>query len=157
MLITPPAITKTDKTPSNNIIQAESIQKPIEIVNNNQEQLNPIMPTKVIRLKKQYRDFMKLIKANKFVTAIQSARIIGVDQRTISEWLETPKALKLMNETSDKYIKDIEQNKDWKAKAYLLDKIEGTTKDKEAAINLTNLIQVNTIENKKDITGDSTL
>jgi len=157
MLVTPPAVTKTDETPKTTLEATQNLEKPNEIVNNNQEELNPIVPTKVIRLKKQYRDFMKLIKANKFVTAIQSARIIGVDQRTISNWLETPKALKLMNDTSDKYIKDIEQAKDWKAKAYLLDKIEGTTKDKEATVNLTNLIQVNTIENKKDNTGDSTL
>ena len=97
-----------------------------------------------IRLKAQYRAFIKLIKAKKYTSAILSSRILGVNKNTITLWLNTPLVRKALEEKYSQYISDIEASKDWKSKAYLIDKLEDKDAIKDNTINLTNLIQVNT-------------
>lgn len=109
--------------------------------------LNPITNTEdkeiIIRKKAQYRAFMKLIKARKYTSAILSSRVLGVDRSTIQSWLQTRKVQELLANTYDSYINDIEKAKDWKAKAYLLDKLEDKDNTKDTPIQLNNLIQIN--------------
>ena len=76
-----------------------------------------------IRDKKKYKTFLKLIKKNKFTTAILAAEICGTTRQTIGKWLETPLAIKVMNSTLDNYISKVEGSKDWKAQAWLVDKL----------------------------------
>lgn len=97
-----------------------------------------------IRRKREYRAFIRLIKANKFTSAVFSARLLGVNQHTIREWLNTPLALRALEETSSQYIKDIEEAKDWKAKAYLLDTLKGNEEEQEKKQDLKQLIVINT-------------
>jgi hypothetical protein len=98
----------------------------------------------IIRKKRQYNAFIKLIKQGKYTTGVLTARILGVDNHTISKWLNTSKVKLLMNNTYNKYINDIEQSKDWKAKAYLIDKLEGIDKEKLHNTDMKQLIVINT-------------
>jgi len=50
-----------------------------------------------------------------------------------------------MNDETTSFISDISKSKQWQAKAYLLDKLEDKDNIKDSAINLTNLIQINTV------------
>ena len=101
-------------------------------------------PPSYIRLKRQYRQFLKLIKANKVTTAVFTARILNVDEHTISSWFKTPTAIKLLEDTSNKYISRIENANDWKAQAYLLDTLKGNKGKEENKIDLQQLIVINT-------------
>ena len=107
----------------------------------------PIQEPKEIQIRKkaQFRSFMKLIKDKKYTSAILTSRILGVDKNTITSWLEHKQVRELMAQTYNSYIDDIAVSKDWKAKAYLLDKLEGQDKTEQQSVNLTNLIQINTV------------
>lgn len=78
-----------------------------------------------VRKKREYRIFIKMIKAGKISKAIATAKMIGVSYNTVREWLKTPAAIRASEDSIDKYIQIIESSKDWKAAAYLLDKITG--------------------------------
>lgn len=94
--------------------------------------------------KKQYRAFVKLVKEGKFTTAMVSAKILGVSRPTIAEWLKTPKVSKAMQYDINNYVGKIQQSKDWKAQAYLLDKLEGNKEEQETKQELKQLIVINT-------------
>jgi len=99
----------------------------------------------IIRNKKAYKRFIKLVKTGKFTTAMLSAKLIGVQRNTIMEWLKTKAVMAVMNEEINTYISKISGSKDWKAQAYLLDKTLGDDdKEKDTTVQLTNLIQINT-------------
>ncbi len=91
---------------------------------------------------------MRLIRANKFITGLYTSKLIGVSRQTVSSWLELPKVKKEMDKAVDKYISKIEESKDWKASAYLLDKAsESTISEKETnSVDLSGLIIVNTTQ-----------
>ncbi|OGK19008.1 hypothetical protein A3D80_03520 [Candidatus Roizmanbacteria bacterium RIFCSPHIGHO2_02_FULL_40_13b] len=98
-----------------------------------------------IRLKREYKAFTSLVKDGKFTTAMISARILGVSRATIAEWLKTPRIQQAMDEEVDNYISKIKEVKDWKASAYLLDKLDND-KGKESGItDLSQLIVINTV------------
>lgn len=104
---------------------------------------SPIKDLVYSKKKKEYRAFLKLIKAGKLTTAVITSKVLGVSRQTISAWLKTTQAHKALNETASNYIKDIEASTDWKAKKYLLDKLEGTEEESKA-IDLKQLIVINT-------------
>ncbi len=135
---------KPIKKPSlTNEMIRNSLQKPAQSADILPAPLNP--PLQNITKKKQYKQFYKLVKAGKFTTAILSAKTIGVTRQTIGEWLDTPIIQKALQEDVDEYVRKIKTSQDWKASAYLLDKV--TDKDTNAASqtpNLKQLIVINT-------------
>lgn len=106
-----------------------------ETVQNDQKTIEPegvmlapgetVRPLAFIRRKREYKIFIKLIKAGKVATAVSTARTLGVAYNTVRDWLKTPKAIQAAQENIDIYVQTIERSKDWKAAAYLLDKITG--------------------------------
>lgn len=93
-----------------------------------------------IKKKIAYNAFLKALKRNNFTTGYMLSKALGVDPQTINLWCRTPKAIKIMQEDIDKYVNKISSAKDWKASAYLLDKITNTgEEDKSHATNLIGL------------------
>jgi hypothetical protein len=130
---------------------AKNIYKTIQKLQENDTELSAVdnatitpKQPKYIKKKKEYRTFIRLIKANKFTTAILTAKTLGVERNTINQWLSTKPCVLAMNETISKYISDIEVSKDWKAKAYLIDKIIPDDKKEENTVDLKQLIVINT-------------
>ena len=145
------AIEENTKTITNKPIEVLEVKENNQNITENKNITNSIVNDNFqgkelqrIVLKKQYKLFLKLIKSNKFTTAMVTAKILGVTRQTIQEWLKTPLALRSMNETINNYISDISVSKDWKAKAYLLDKIEDKQDKQEQQIDLNQLIVINT-------------
>lgn len=111
---------------------------------NNSIQSNETRNLSFIRLKRQYKAFIRIVKEGKFTSAVVSARVLGVSRQTIADWLQTPKVINAMDEEVESYISKIKQAKDWKASAYLLDKLD-YDKGKESNItDLSQLIVINT-------------
>jgi len=125
------------KQPINNQIIKESIKNLKEANQNQDIEVNKNL--QYITNKKAYKTFLRLVRDNKFTTAIVASEITGVTRQTISKWLETPLVRQVMNNTINRYVDKIAQARDWKASAYLIDKLQG----KEG--NTTN-IQVNTLD-----------
>ena len=97
-----------------------------------------------IKKKKEYRAFIKLVKTGKITSAVMVAKALRVNPKTIGEWMNTPKIRAILNSEINSYVSSIASTPDWKAKAYLLDKL---TDNKEAP---STAIQINTIiDNKK--------
>lgn len=119
--------------------------------------MNNDTPEIQIRKKAQYRSFMKLIKEKKYTTAVMTSKILGVERNTLTSWLQTKKVRELMQSTYNGYIDDISTSKDWKAKAYLLDKLEDKDAIKDTAVNINNLIQVNTVAPSQPKQGTVTI
>lgn len=94
--------------------------------------------------KKEYRRFIKLIKEGKYTTAIMTAKILGVTRQTISVWLQTPRAIQAMNEEVNQYVAKIKSSNDWKASAYLLDRITPEDEHETKGIDLHQLIVIKT-------------
>jgi len=122
----------------------ETVQKITQTPLKEDTNINSIVAPNYIRDKRNYRRFIKLIKANKVTTAIYTARILGMNEHTIASWFKTPTALKCLEDTSNTYINNIEQAKDWKAQAYLLDTLKGNKDKEQAKIDLNQLIVINT-------------
>ena len=136
-------ITEVTKTVTN---QLQTNDKSNEITNQDN-----------IHNKRVYKKFLKQIKGKRAINGVILADILGVARQTIYKWLDTPSAMEILQQNINEYTTKIGNSKDWKASAYLLDKLYNN-KDKEAQqINLTNLIQVNTIESNKKDKGDTTL
>ncbi|MFZ6035395.1 MAG: hypothetical protein ACOYUB_04620 [Patescibacteria group bacterium] len=103
----------------------------------NQDELSPKMSNNVqVRKKYQYRQFVRLIRAGKFTTALATAKVIGVDRRTIVAWLKSNKVKLAVGEEIDSLVQKIKGAKDWHSKAYLLDKILEETKEKAPEIEI---------------------
>lgn len=98
----------------------------------------------ITKNKKEYRAFIRLLKANKMTTGVLASQIIGVSRQTISKWLQTPLALKVLSDTLNNRIKVIEKSKDWKAHAYLIDKLVGKQEQEQSTIDLKQMIVINT-------------
>jgi len=139
--ITPP------KPLESTIIEKEvlhSEQNPTEITrleSNNIQQEEKI----IIRDKRAYRAFIRLVKQGKYTSATIAARLTGVSRQTIARWLESKKVQEAMQSEVNQYVSDIKASKQWQAKAYLLDKLEDKDNIKDSTVNLTNLIQINTV------------
>lgn len=134
----------TDKTPVKVKETTQNIQeKSNSIVNQTPPEEKAIQLQRIVK-KKQYRALQKMIREGKYTSAMVSARILGVDKTTILSWLKTPKLLRIMEDEVNNYVGKIQQSKDWKAQAYLLDKLEGTKEDQETKQELKQLIVINT-------------
>ena len=104
----------------------------------NQDKLSPIMDNNVHSVKKkhQFREFIGLIKSGKFTTALATARIIGVDRRTITSWLRSNRAKLALGEEVDSLVQKIKGADDWRSKAYLLDKLLEETENEPPKIQI---------------------
>lgn len=111
------------------------------LVNNparNQDKSSSLMNNNAHMVKKkyQYRQFIRLIKAGKFTTALATAKVLGVDRRTITAWLRSNRVKLAVGEEIDSLVQGVKEAKDWHSKAYLLDKILEETKDKTPEIEI---------------------
>jgi len=156
MRVVPPPIPQPQGIPQispqkpleSTIIEKEAVNSEIKPTENTSPVVvdnPPINKGIIIRKKRQYKAFIKLIKAGKYTSAVISSRILGVDKNTIREWSNTKLALQAMNDETTSFISDISKSKQWQAKAYLLDKLEDKDNIKDSTVNLTNLIQINTV------------
>jgi len=134
---------------------ARSPQKSLENIENTRLITNT-PPPKYIREKWKFIKFKRTVQKQGYTSARLMAKSLGVGKDTILAWTNLPVIQEALKQDLHNYTSKISKSKDWKAQAYLLDKIIEDKKE-EAIINLTNLIQVNTIENKKNKIGDSTL
>jgi len=100
-----------------------------------EEVSNAIINKPIIRKKRPYRQFLRLIKRRKAITAIVMADILGVNRQTVSEWLQTPQAQMILNEQVDYHIDKISEAKDWKAHAHLIDLAKGKQETTNIQIN----------------------
>lgn len=130
--ITPKEIIKAPETPA------------IETKKENTIVVNGIEKEIFIRKKRQYRAFIKMVKQGKVTSALVAARILGVSHLTIREWLQTKKVMEAMENDVASYVEKIQVSKDWKAQAYLLDKLQGSKEEEEKQQDLKQLIVINT-------------
>ena len=141
------AIKTTPELSKSEVLMGKSLTKVKESVSNGNElttnKLDNNLPQRINKTK-EYKTFIKLIKKDKFTTAMYTAKLLGVTRQTIATWLRTPSVIKAMNSTIEEYIEDIEQSKDWKAKAYLMDKLEGNKEEQNSKQELKQLIVINT-------------
>jgi hypothetical protein len=89
--------------------------------------------------KSKYTKLIKLIKLGNFVSVRITAQAIGISPQTMQEWLKTPSIIEAIREEIDCYVNKIRTNTDWKAQAYLLDKIT-KTEEHGTAIQINNFI-----------------
>lgn len=136
------------KLPENVLQSINNTDKPPEIVQileeNNKLQNNAIKPPGFIKEKWKYIKFKRTVEKNGYTSARLMAQSIGVHKDTISKWLRTPAIQLAMAQTINSYVSDIQSSKDWKAKAYLLDKIVPSDKEIDGHIDLKQLIVINT-------------
>ena len=99
-----------------------------------------------IRKKWTFQKFKRLIKKGSYTSARLAAKALGVDRRTILDWENRPEILNLLQQDVHEFTSKIRKNKDWKAQAYLLDKITDTEDKEDKTVNISNLIQVNTLQ-----------
>jgi DNA-binding transcriptional regulator YiaG len=123
------------KTIENGTIIKENVKTIIEPNQNQAIEINKINVGKP----KVYKQFLKLIKRKKGLTAIAYAEILGITRQTISKWLDTPQARNTISDNIEYHYNVISDNKDWKAHAYMIDRATGKQD------NTTN-IQVNTLD-----------
>lgn len=113
------------------------------IVGQTPEEEKGIQLQRIVK-KRQYRACIKLIKEGKFTSARAVSRILNVDWKTVNNWIKTPKALKSVEEEVNTYISKIQSSNDWKAQAYLLDKLEGNRDEEVQGQTLQQMIVINT-------------
>ena len=132
---------KMDETPRNQSNTIQNIQESSSSIVDNDLQSKELQ--RIVK-KKQYRQFVAMVRQGKFTSAMVTAKILGVSRPTIAEWLQTKKVQKAMQYDVNNYISKIQSSKDWKAQAYLLDKLEGTKEEEETKQELKQLIVINT-------------
>jgi hypothetical protein len=88
--------------------------------------------------------FKRLIRRGGFVSARLTAKTLGVDKRTIEQWLQLPVIQSALASDINYFTKNIKKSKDWKASAYLLEKAMDIQEDKDSNTDLKQLIVINT-------------
>ena len=121
-------IIKTDKT-DNNIFENIKVYKPTHI-----------------KKKIEYNAVLRALKKKDFTTAYMLAKTLRVSPEQVNKWLRTPKAIKIMQEDVNYYVTKIKKSKDWKASAYLLDKVTGVD---DVKANASTMIGLNIIVQSK--------
>lgn len=136
---------KTDvKSPISVNKEQETIENGV-VVSENKQAMIPHNDNTFIRKKWTYQKFKRLIKRGSYTSARMTAKILGVDKRTILEWENRKEIQELLRMDVEHFVSRIKKAKDWKASAYLLDKIE----DKDNNINTTvNILEGLTIVRK---------
>ena len=87
----------------------------------------------VVKKKRIYRHFLKLIKQNKVYTSVLLADILGINRATVSDWFGTSQAQEILSKNINESVSKIKSSKDWKAAAYLIDKV--TPKQPDTQVN----------------------
>jgi hypothetical protein len=82
---------------------------------------------------------LRALKKKDFTTAYMLSKALKVSPEQMTKWLRTPKAIKIMQEDVGFYVEKIKKSKDWKASAYLLDKITGSNEDNKSTAVLVGL------------------
>ena len=122
----------TENTPKvENNIQTVSNSPTSIVTNNNNDDRDMI-----IRKKRAYKIFLRLIKENKYTSAYATAKMLHIQPLTIAKWLQTKQAIEAMNSKVSEYVAKIEASPDWKAQAYLFDKIMPTEDKTSVAIQI---------------------
>jgi len=130
-----------NKNPSKTIIKPQETITKLNPITNNEQQGKELTFN---RKKKEYKSFIKLIKQGKTIPATILAQTLGVNRSTIIEWYKTPQALKSLSEDINYHVENIKKSKDWRASAYLLDKIGNNPEDQKSPHDLKQLIVINT-------------
>jgi hypothetical protein len=120
-----------------NITESSKIMSAISP--NSNEIIDTGKPLAFLRKKREYRQFLKLIKSKKTIPATILAQTLGVNIITIREWLNTPRALEVLASDINYHLNYISKSKDWKAHAWVIDRISPQDKT-------TTNIQVNTLD-----------
>lgn len=133
------SIIKVDKTPpkvlnNDNLLEENSTNKTSQTL------------TPIIKKKKEYKTFIKLVRQGKYVSARVTAQALGVTPATIVEWNRTPLVQKALAEAIDYHVSSMQQvgYKDWKMHDKMIDRLVGTTENNEAKQQLNQLIVINT-------------
>jgi hypothetical protein len=132
-----------DKNDVKDIIEVKDEEK-----NENDELPITTYNPKFIKLKIQYNAFIRALKKKDFTTAYMLAKALRVSPDTINLWSKTPKAIKIMQEDINYYVSRIKTARDWKASAYLLDKITNA-EDKDNPTSLLIGLSININPSKK--------
>lgn len=143
---------KVEEAPNNNISTLEekplnidnNINKSLENQNKTDEITSPQVNVNYIRQKRIYKRFLKLIKGKNVVNGVIMADILGITRQTVYSWLDTPKAIQILQDNINTLTSKIQDNKDWKASAYLLDKLYDNKEKEEHKQDLKQLIIINT-------------
>ena len=122
----------------NNQKQTETVQLVQQTADKSPSSLQQTVPNKTIK----YKKFKALVKNGGYTSARVTAQALGVDHRTILSWLKNREVQEALTADLNSYVAAIKESKDWKAKAYLLDK--ATQHDKEdTSGDLKQLIVIN--------------
>ena len=141
MLVMDNPKTKTEEAPKTYTKLPILMLKEKEIIKKQEKNLdlsNPKLVLKDIHKRRVYKQFLKLIKGKKAISGVLLADILGVSRQTIYKWLDTPLAMSIISDNILYQVSKIQDSKDWKSSAYLIDKLYNK-EDKT-------LIQVNTLE-----------
>lgn len=107
-----------DEIPPKQPQEGQVIDTPVNsIPPHTMQQTTSEITQKVIRKKMKYGQFVKMVKAGKFISANLTAKILGVTRETIGEWIRTPKVQKAIEEKISSLVEKMEtagQN-DWRA------------------------------------------
>lgn len=122
-------VEKKEETSVNSTLN-DVLNNPVGAIDYKEDQL--YTPTH-IKKKVEYNAFLRALKKNDFTTAYMMAKALRVSPETIAQWLRTPKAVKIMQTDIQFYVEKIKASKDWKASAYLLDKVTGADEVKQQA------------------------
>lgn len=106
----------------------------------------------VVYKRRAYGLLKKLIHEGKFSSLRMCARTIGVRPETVQSWLKMPEIQRLLADDIDIHIQAIERSKDWKAHAYLLERLIGEMKQTGRT---TSVVTVYTDKKKYQISGQS--
>lgn len=116
-----------------NIINSnKTILKPIQ----NQDISSPQFNKPNTSRPKIYKQFIKLIKRNKGLTAVSMADILGISRQTVSKWLDTPQARTVISNNIEYHYNQISNSRDWKAHAYIIDRAKGQDNQTNVQVNI---------------------
>ena len=135
--------------PTENAYQSQTIlhEAPNYLLKEDEKSILPrgIKPPTYIRHKWKYIKFKRLVKKGSYTSARLMAKILQVDKDTIYKWLMTKPIQEALASEINNFTSKIGKSKDWKAQAYLLDKIIDDDKDREESKqDLKQLIVINT-------------
>ena len=127
------------KLPNSILNSKETAIKPVE----NQELSSPQVNLIHIREKRVYKQFLKELKGKRAINGVIMADILGVSRQTIYKWLTTPKAVSILQDNITNITNKIIDDPDWKASAYILDKLYDNSKEEQKKGDLKQMIVIN--------------
>lgn len=120
-------------TPLNITIPPKEVENPILIVGQKKTE---------IRKTTKYGKLKKLIREGKFISARITAKAIGVNKDTITEWLRTPAIQRAVQEEIDKSVEVMKKSDDWRSHDRLIQYATGS-EDKTAQGTGNNILIIN--------------